>query len=105
MIVKDGIERSIVATDSEHGLRFGMFMAPFHPAVQNPTVALERDLELVELLERLGFAEVWVGEHHTAGTELISSPEVFIAMAAARTRRIRLGTGVVSLPYHTPIWV
>jgi limonene 1,2-monooxygenase len=82
-----------------------MFMAPFHPAIQNHTVALERDLELIELLERLNFDEVWVGEHHSAGTELISSPEVFIAMAAARTQRIKLGTGVVSLPYHTPIWV
>ncbi len=86
-------------------LRFGMFMAPFHPAIQNPTLALQRDLELVQLLDRLDFDEVWVGEHHSAGTEIISSPEVFIAAAAERTRRIKLGTGVVSLPYHNPLWV
>src|SRR5919202_1875222 len=55
-------------------MRFGIFMAPFHP----------------------------VGEHHSGGWETIGSPEVFIAAAAARTRYIRLGTGVVSLPYHHP---
>jgi limonene 1,2-monooxygenase len=92
-------------THPEEHLRFGMFMAPFHPAIQNPTRALHRDLELIEHLERLDFDEVWVGEHHSAGAELIASPEVFIAMAAARTSRIRLGTGVVSLPYHHPLWV
>lgn len=92
--------------DTTNGhLRFGMFMAPFHPAIQNPTLALQRDLELVQLLDRLGFDEVWVGEHHSAGTELIASPEIFIAAAAERTRHIKLGTGVVSLPYHHPLWV
>ena len=86
-------------------LHFGMFMAPFHPAIQNPTLALQRDLELIQLLDRLGFDEVWVGEHHSAGTEIIASPEIFIAAAAERTRNIKLGTGVVSLPYHHPLWV
>jgi limonene 1,2-monooxygenase len=86
-------------------MQFGMFMAPFHTTVQNPTLALERDLQHIQLLDDLGFDEVWIGEHHSAGAELISSPEVFIAAAAARTKRIRLGTGVVSLPYHHPMWV
>lgn len=83
-------------------LRCGIFMAPFHPNGQNPTLALERDLQLVEHLDRLGFHEAWIGEHHSAGFEIIASPEVFIAAAAERTRHIRLGTGVVSLPYHHP---
>jgi limonene 1,2-monooxygenase len=83
-------------------LRFGIFMAPFHPVGQNPTLALERDLELIELLDRLGYDEAWVGEHHSGGYEIIASPELFIATAAARTNRIKLGTGVVSLPYHHP---
>ena len=64
--------------------------------------ALERDFELIERLDQLGFDEAWVGEHHSAGWETIASPEVFIGMAAARTKRIKLGTGVVSLPYHHP---
>ncbi len=84
-------------------LRCGIFLAPFHPTGQNPTLALERDLELIEHLDRLGFHEAWIGEHHSGGYELIASPEVFIAAAAARTQHIRLGTGVVSLPYHQPL--
>lgn len=83
-------------------LRCGIFMAPFHPNGQNPTLALERDLELIEHLDRIGFHEAWIGEHHSAGFELIASPELFIAAAAERTKHIDLGTGVVSLPYHNP---
>jgi limonene 1,2-monooxygenase len=84
-------------------LRFGIFLAPFHPAGQNPTLALERDLELIVRLDQLGYHEAWIGEHHSAGFELIASPEVFIGVAAERTRHIRLGTGVSSLPYHHPL--
>jgi limonene 1,2-monooxygenase len=86
-------------------LRFGIFLAPFHPAGENPTLALERDLELVEHLDRLGYDEAWIGEHHSAGSEIIASPEIFIAAAAQRTRHIKLGTGVISLSYHNPLWV
>jgi limonene 1,2-monooxygenase len=84
-------------------LRFGIFMAPFHPCGQNPTLALERDLDLIVHLDKLGFDEAWIGEHHSAGYEIIASPEVFIAAAAERTKHIRLGTGVSSLPYHHPL--
>ncbi|GAC1401057.1 MAG: LLM class flavin-dependent oxidoreductase [Mycobacterium sp.] len=86
-------------------LRFGYFIAPFHRAGTNPTVALQRDLEFAEHLDALGFDEVWYGEHHSAGSEIISSPEVFIAAAAERAKRIRFGTGVISLAYHNPLWV
>lgn len=88
-----------------HRLRFGVFMAPFHPAGQNPTLALERDLDLLRTLDALGYDEAWIGEHHSAGSEIIASPEIFIATAAERTRHIRLGTGVVSVSYHNPLWV
>ncbi len=84
-------------------MRFGYFMAPFHPVGQNPTLALERDLDLIVHMDRLGFDEVWIGEHHSAGYEIIASPEVFIGVAAERTKHIRLGTGVSSLPYHHPL--
>jgi limonene 1,2-monooxygenase len=83
-------------------LRFGAFIAPFHPLDENPALAIRRDLELVEWLEELGYDEAWIGEHHSAAYELIASPEVFIAAAAERTKHIRLGTGVSSLPYHHP---
>jgi limonene 1,2-monooxygenase len=84
-------------------MRFGTFMAPFHPVGQNPTLAIERDLDLIVQLDRWGFHEAWIGEHHSAGYEIIASPEVFIGVAAERTKQIRLGTGVSSLPYHHPL--
>ena len=86
-------------------MRFGIFMAPFHKPGINPTLALEQDLELVQWLDRCGYDEAWVGEHHSAGTEISASPEIFIATAAQRTRHIRLGSGVVSVSYHNPLWV
>jgi limonene 1,2-monooxygenase len=86
-------------------LRFGYFIAPFHRAGTNPTLALQRDLEFVEHLDALGFDEAWIGEHHSAGSELIASPEIFIAAAAERTKWIKLCTGVISLAYHNPLWV
>ena len=86
-------------------MRFGVFMAPYHEPGENPTLALERDLELIVRLDELGFDEAWVGEHHSTGWETIASPEIFLAVAAERTRHIRLGTGVVSLPYHHPLMV
>lgn len=84
-------------------LRFGAFIAPFHPLNENPTLALERDIELVQHMDRLGYDEAWIGEHHSAGYELIASPELFIATVAERTKHIKLGTGVSSLPYHHPL--
>jgi limonene 1,2-monooxygenase len=84
-------------------LRNGIFLAPFHPLDEDPTLCIHRDLDLVEHLDRLGYEEAWIGEHHSAGYEIIASPELFIAAAAERTKRIRLGTGVVSLPYHNPL--
>src|SRR5580698_1922608 len=92
----------MTSIDADGHLQFGIFLAPFHPVGQNPTLALERDLQLIEHLDALGFAEAWFGEHHSAGYEIIASPEVFIAAAAQRTKHIRLGTGVSSLPYHHP---
>ena len=84
-------------------LKDGIFLAPFHPLDEDPTLCIQRDLELIEHLDRLGYEEAWVGEHHSGGFEIIASPELFIAAAAERTKHIRLGTGVVSLPYHNPL--
>jgi limonene 1,2-monooxygenase len=87
---------------STQRLRFGAFIAPFHLLDENPSVALERDLELVQLMDKMGYEEAWFGEHHSGGWEISASPEVMIAVCAERTRNIRLGTGVSSLPYHHP---
>src|ERR1041384_7116753 len=87
---------------TESYLRSGIFLAPFHNHNENPTLSIERDFELLQHLDRLNYNEAWVGEHHSGGFEVIACPEMFIAAAAERTRHIRLGTGVVSLPYHNP---
>jgi limonene 1,2-monooxygenase len=86
-------------------MKFGIFLAPFHRVGENPTTAFERDYELIQWLDQLGYDEAWIGEHHSAGWETIASPELFIASAAERTRHIKLGTGVISLPYHHPLMV
>ena len=86
-------------------LRFGIFLAPFHKPGINPTLALQGDLDLIQCLDRCGYDEAWLGEHHSAGTELSASPEIMIATAAERTRHIKLGTGVISVSYHNPLWV
>jgi limonene 1,2-monooxygenase len=83
-------------------LNFGAFLAPHHPIGEHPMLQFSRDLALVEHLDRLGYDEFWCGEHHSSGWEMIASPEMFLAVAGDRTKRIKLGTGVVSLPYHHP---
>lgn len=84
-------------------MRSGVFIPPYHGMHENPTLTFQRDLELVEWCERLGYEEAWFGEHHSGGVETIDSPEIMIAAAAQRTRTIMFGTGVVSLPYHHPL--
>jgi limonene 1,2-monooxygenase len=86
-------------------LRFGIFLPPYHNPRHNPALAIERDLQLAEHLEQLGYDEIWFGEHHSGGYETIPAPELMIAAAAQRTHRIRLCTGVISLPYHHPLMV
>ena len=83
-------------------LQFGAFLAPHHPIGEHPMLQLRSDLALAEHLDKLGFDEFWCGEHHSTGWEVIASPELFLAAAGERTHRIRLGTGVISLPYHHP---
>jgi limonene 1,2-monooxygenase len=84
-------------------MKFGAFFAPFHSDAVNPTLAFERDFQLIEWLDQLTYDEAWLGEHHSGAYECIASPEVFIATIAERTRHIRLGTGVNSLAYHHPL--
>jgi limonene 1,2-monooxygenase len=90
-------------TVSQEQLRFGIFLPPIHRNDDNPTLCIDRDMQVIEHLDTLGFHEAWIGEHHSGGGELIASPELLIAVLAGRTRSIRLGTGVNSLPYHHPL--
>ncbi len=90
---------------AKRGMRFGIFLAPFHRVGDNPSLALSRDIEMIERLDQLGYDEAWIGEHHSAGWEIIAAPELIIAAAAERTKHIKLGSGVTSLPYHHPFLV
>jgi len=90
---------------SNRHIRVGVFAPPHHPNDENPTLAMQRDFQLVEWLDDLGYSEYWLGEHHSGGMQIYGSPELFIAAAAERTTRIKLGAAVISLPYHNPLMV
>ena len=83
-------------------MKFGAFLAPHHPIGEHPMLQMRNDIKFAAHLDALGYDEFWVGEHHSTGWEMIASPEMFLAAAGEHTHRIRLGTGVVSLPYHHP---
>lgn len=95
-------ESKTTTSSIAQNMRFGMFISPIHAPEENPTLALHRDVEMIRHLDQLGFEEAWVGEHNSTGWEYVSSPEVFISYVAGLTHRIKLGTGVTSLPYHNP---
>jgi limonene 1,2-monooxygenase len=84
-------------------LKFGIFLAPFHRLKEDPTLALERDMTLIKLLDSLGYDAAWIGEHHTAGVEIIAAADLFIAAAAQRTRHIQFGAGMSSLHSQHPL--
>ncbi len=86
-------------------MHFGFFSMPEHPPIENWTLSYDRDIDNIVLAEKLGFHEYWIGEHHTGGYENVPVPEFMIAKASAVTSRIRLGTGVINLPYQDPFLV
>lgn len=86
-------------------VRAGVFLPPHHGNDEDVSLCMRRDFELVEWLEHLGYSELWMGEHHSGGMQIYGSPELFIAAAAERTSRIKLGAGVISVPYHHPFMI
>ena len=86
-------------------MKFGAFLAPHHPIGEHPMLQMRNDIKFAAQLDALGYDEFWIGEHHSTGWEMIASPEMFLAAVGEHTHRIRLGTGVVSLPYHHPFTI
>ena len=85
-------------------LGFGIFLAPFHPLHEDPTAALDRDMQLVEHLDQLGYDEAWIGEHFTAAWEPCPAPDLLIARALLRTRQTRHGPLVLAASLPGAAW-
>ncbi|MEE9256175.1 MAG: LLM class flavin-dependent oxidoreductase [bacterium] len=86
-------------------MKFSFFMMPLHHPSENPAVAFDRDISLIHLADALDYDEFFIGEHHSGGWETMPMPEMALAKASAHAHRIRLGTSVVSLPFHHPFHV
>ncbi len=80
-------------------------MMPLHHPSESPSLAFDRDIDLINYADELGYDEFWIGEHHSAGWETIPAPEMVLAKASATAKNIRLGTSVLSLPFHHPFHV
>jgi luciferase family oxidoreductase group 1 len=72
---------------------------------QTSAEAVAASLALAERADELGLTRYWFAEHHNMPAVASTSPPVLIAAAAARTRRIRVGSGGVMLPNHSPLIV
>ncbi len=86
-------------------VELGMFTMPFHHPARDYAAILEEDREAIVLADRLGFTEVFVGEHFSSWSERITSPLIFCASVIDRTRQIRFGSGVLNLPQAHPATV
>jgi alkanesulfonate monooxygenase SsuD/methylene tetrahydromethanopterin reductase-like flavin-dependent oxidoreductase (luciferase family) len=83
-------------------MRLGYFTMPLHPPARSYAETLREDRDAILLLDELGFAEAFVGEHVTDLAESITDSAVFLASLAHVTKRITLGTGTVNLPNGHP---
>lgn len=83
-------------------MELGLFMMPLHNFGRPYKEVLAEDIEAVLYAEELGFSEFWCGEHYTSSVEQIPSPMMFLSYLAAKTRTIKLGTGVACMPHYHP---
>jgi natural product biosynthesis luciferase-like monooxygenase protein len=88
-------------------MKFGiMTLFDHHPALRPTERFYGEFLDQCARAEDLGFDSVWVSEHHFSNYGgICPSPQVFLAALTQRTRRVRLGTGIVLLPFHRPVTV
>ena len=86
-------------------IKLGMFTMPFHHPARDYSTILQEDQDAIVLADQLGFREAFVGEHFSSWSERITSPLIFLASIASRTKQIRFGTGVINLPQLHPATV
>lgn len=84
-------------------MKLSFFMMPLHSLGRDYHTTLMEDVESVVLADKLGFEEVWIGEHYTCTIEQVSSPLLFLSHIASKTKNIKLGTGVIPLPLYHPV--
>ena len=86
-------------------MKFGIFqLIQWHETFTHERSLLEA-LEQTEYAEKMGLDEVWLGEHHFSRHGLVSGVFSLAGNIAARTKRMRIGTAVMVLPFHNPITV
>jgi alkanesulfonate monooxygenase SsuD/methylene tetrahydromethanopterin reductase-like flavin-dependent oxidoreductase (luciferase family) len=92
----------MIVLRSEESVKTGIFMMPSHPPERSFADGFAWDLKHLELCDRLGFDEAWIGEHFCSPWEPNPAPDLLIAQALLRTQRIKLAPGAHLLPYHHP---
>ncbi|GAA3950034.1 LLM class flavin-dependent oxidoreductase [Actinomadura viridis] len=90
---------------ADRPMKFSTFHLFHQFAGQSAKEVYDYQIEIVELLEELGFDGVWVAEHHFRDYGVVPNIFTLLANLAARTERLRLGTGIVVLPLHNPVHV
>ncbi len=83
-------------------MNFGLFMMPVHHPEKPLQRTIKEDMNTIIQADQLGIDEAWIGEHFTIPWENLPAPDLFISQAFARTKNIKLGTGVVLLQLHDP---
>src|ERR1700730_14939711 len=83
-------------------MNLGFFTMPIHPVDKDWRTSLREDREAFILADELGYAEGYVGEHHTDRAENITSCMMFISTLVDATKRIKLGTGTINMPNNHP---
>ena len=85
-------------------MKFSLFMMPLHQPTDNRAMAATATFA-IRLADELDYDECFIGEHHSGGWETMPAPEMALAKASAHAHRIRLGTSVISVPFHHPFHV
>ncbi|MBL6751223.1 MAG: LLM class flavin-dependent oxidoreductase [Nevskia sp.] len=86
-------------------VKFGMLNLFENPEGRGENENVKRNIEVMVQAEALGYDSVWPAEHHFSEYGYLGAPQVSLAAVASRTTRLKLGTGVIILPFHNPIRV
>src|SRR5881275_1526859 len=70
-----------------------------------PAEAIQETIRLAEAVDRLGYHRYWLAEHHSSAALAGPSPEILIGQVAARTSRLRVGSGGVMLSHYSALKV